>query len=116
MPITLDPSVHIGSGWRQPIGKLLTNRRILELQRQGFYGRRAQEIATASLVRRNKDGTASPQACACGEILGVKFYNYSYLGHAQHLCRKCLEVKRAEHDRERQLNAQWKARMEREYA
>ena len=84
--------VPIKSTWRDPIGKQLTNRIIANRIREGWYGEAMKLAALAKLPVHQTDGTLN--RCACGELRGVRWYDYKYLEQPAFLCPRCLATKR----------------------
>jgi hypothetical protein len=107
----MDPRVHVRSTWRDPIGTLLTNRRILERMRQGWYGPQLQEKAKARATLR----TAYVFRCACGIAEDVRFLHYSYLPQAGWYCPRCLAKYRKENQQEKELKRRYHEAAKREY-
>ncbi len=95
----MDPALHIRSGWKDPVGKQLTNSTIAKHQRAGWYGPVMKENAlkgykpTGGLVFR----------CTCGEREGLRYLTYSYLNRPGYICPRCLNAIRKERDQEKEL-------------
>ena len=88
--VTMDPSVYLPSTWRNPIGALLTSRRITQYMREGRYGKEAQAAASQS---------KSLKPCAkCGSE-HASFLRFSYLPHAMWCCHLCREAFRSDHEK-----------------
>ena len=110
--VCMDPHIHLASTWRTGVGKLLTNRRIRELELEGYYGKERQLRAHKKVLLTRR---GDPIACACGEAIGVKFLRWSYLPKAGHYCPKCVKRFQAERDREAEERRSWQVRMEEKY-
>lgn len=102
--VCLDPHAHIGSAWKDAIGKPLTNARILHYVREGWYGTEAQKLAT----KHDPNLSGIVHRCACGEKKNVRFLKFSYLPKPAFYCPRCLAVHRAERDKEKEANRSWK--------
>ena len=85
--------VPIRSTWRDPIGKPLTDRRILNRMKEGWYGPEAKRVA---LLKERKTGLPEGviARCQCGELRGVQYYSYSYLERHGFYCKTCLNQQR----------------------
>lgn len=79
----------IKSTWKDPIGHILTDRRILKRQKQGYYEKAEQERAL------NKGKQLLPHGmvarCKCGETRSLRFLKYAYLPCPGIYCPTCLE-------------------------
>lgn len=95
--------VPIRSTWKDPIGKPLTNRRIAFYQREGRYGREAQERALASCV----DVNGFVNRCCepgCNTYINVRWCTFLYLPKVGYYCPKCRQKHRNEALKEKELN------------
>lgn len=84
---------HIPSTWRDPIGKLLTNRRINQLIREGYYG------PTMKLPPPTRG-----KCLGCGGFSGTKYVTYNYLPSWGIWCPGCIDKIRREIELEKELN------------
>lgn len=100
----MDPLAHLPSTWRQGIGKVLTNKRIIEYQREGRYG--------SALVLPPIKG---PQCLGCQTTSNTRRYNYEYLPQAGAWCKVCLDGHRVVRDKDRELKKKLKEAFEQEY-
>lgn len=82
----------IKSTWRDPIGPVLTDRRILNRQKQGWYGEHAKQQALACSKTLMPHGVIV--RCSCGENRGIKHYTFKYLEKPGFYCPACLEQQR----------------------
>lgn len=111
--VCMDPHIHFRSPWPSvAVGKTLTNRRIRELELEGYYGKERQLRAHKRVLLTRK---GDPVLCACGEAIGVKFLRWSYLPKSGHYCPKCVRAARALRDREAEERRAWQSRMEEKY-
>jgi hypothetical protein len=91
--VTMDTNAHLPSTWRQGFGKLLTNKRIIELQREGHYG---------SGLKLPPLNTSKP-CCECGKKENTRFCSYEYLPKPGVYCKQHIAVHRAERDKQVEL-------------
>lgn len=101
--ICLDPSVHFGTAWRDPIGKVLTNRKINEYALLGRYGPQQAEKARAKVTAR----TGVVYRCECGRLEGVRFLKFAYLPKPAWYCKVCLSAYQKQRDQEEELKSHW---------
>ena len=110
---TSESKVPIRSTWRtEGTGKRLTNRRIAQYQREGYYGEAAREKALK--VSRTLRAHAVFR-CKCGVSEEVRFLTYSYLPQSGYYCPRCLAQYRRQRDLERELKARYRAAAVEEY-
>lgn len=88
------PQGRIGSGWKQPIGKVLTNHRIGQLMREGHYG---------PLYKLPPLTRGYCQTPGCGQKDHTKFKTMSYLPKSGVYCPACLAKYKNEHLLEQEL-------------
>lgn len=95
-------SIPIKSSWRDPIGHLLTNRRIAQRAREGYYGEAAR---VRELERSAKRPVHCDMVfrCPCGST-DVRYYRWSYLPKAGYYCEHCRAAYRGNVERETRLN------------
>ena len=106
-------STPIRSTWRtEGSGKALTNRRIAQYQREGWYGPAARERALK--VSRTMRAHAVFR-CKCGVSEEVRFLTYSYLPQSGYYCPRCLAQYRRQRDLEKELKARYRAAAVEEY-
>lgn len=105
-------TVPIRSTWKGETGKLLTNRKIAQYQREGWYGEAAKEMALkVSRVLREH----AVFRCKCGVSEEVRFLTYSYLPQSGYYCPRCLAQYRRQRDLEQELKRRVKAAQIAEY-
>lgn len=89
--VTMDTNARLPSTWRTGIGKKLTNRRIIELQREGFYG--------SGLKLPPLD--AAKTCIQCKSTVNTRKLPFDYLPQpGQVYCKKCRLVHRERRDKE----------------
>lgn len=113
--------VPLRPAWRDARGVPLTNRRITARAREGWYGKRAKELADAKASKRFKDAASHVvHRCSCGSTEWVRFVKYDYLPAPGNYCRVCLAFARKSRDQEielaRRVKAQEKLRIIDNYA
>lgn len=95
-PFTFDqPRGHIGSGWKAPTGKLLTDRRIKELQELGFY----RHYGKGYILPPRSAG----DCLKCRRPEHTKRYSFDYLDTKGIYCLPCIATLRKEHQLEQEL-------------
>lgn len=102
----------IRSTWKTETGKPLTNRRIADYQRQGYYGKAMQE-QTLRVTRHLRESVVF--RCECGVSEEVRFLRYAYLPKAGHYCPRCLAVYKRQRDLDAELNKRVRASRVEEY-
>ncbi len=107
--MNMNPSVHIASTWRDPIGPMLTNARIRRYMLEGWYGpvvkaKAERSIAPSAIVNR----------CACGTI-ATRYARFAYLPKAGFYCAKCIALYRTQRDAEKEKSRQLRERILAEY-
>lgn len=112
--VTKDPSARLPSTWRDPIGPLLTNRRIALRTREGWYGEAAKQAAQQRLKSDQLRRYGIVMRCACGRS-DASYMAYSYLPQSGYYCPVCRELHRSKVRRTVELDRQWKERMAKEY-
>lgn len=105
MPVTMSLSVHIRSSWPTPVGPRLTDRRITELQREGWYG---------SGLKLPPKEDARP-CCECESRVNTRYMDYSYLPKPGVYCRVHRLHYKDIRDREREAAKAWKERVIADY-
>ena len=109
--INMDPSTHLPSTWKGPIGRPLTNRRINQYAAEGRYGPQAKEKARAKMVTRS----GIVLRCECGASENIRYLKWSYLPKRGWYCLLCVSKYQQERDREEQLKNRWKVAAKLEY-
>lgn len=104
----MNPAVHFPSTWRMAIGKVLTNRRIRELELLGYYGKERQLKANKHTLL---DASGHVIKCGCGSAIGVQFRRWSYLPKAGHYCIKCCRYYRLEAQKRREEEREWREQL-----
>jgi len=92
MTKNLDLRPSIRSTWRDAIGPVLTDRRITNRQKQGWYGEKAKQQALSRSRTKMPDGVLV--RCKCGETKAVAYFDYLYLTAPGFYCPACLEQQR----------------------
>lgn len=113
--VTMQPWVRFPSTWRDPVGKLLTNRRIHQLQLEGRYGPEAKRLAEErEKARQGKIVRLGGRiySCSCGETLRVRLLGYAYLPSLGWWCPKCVTLWRDKRDRERERERELRERLQ----
>lgn len=109
--VTMDPRCHLPSTWRDAIGAVLTNRKINEYTKIGYYGIQAKEKAQAKIATKN----GIIYRCGCGRMDGVRFLRYNYLPKPDWYCKACLAEYQKQRDLEDSLKNKWKEAAKLEY-
>jgi len=102
----------IRSTWKTETGKRLTNKRIAQYEREGWYGKARQEKALK--VSRTIRAHAVFR-CKCGVNEEVRFLTYSYLPQSGYYCPRCLAQYRRQRDLEHELKVRVRTAMVEEY-
>ncbi len=103
--VSMDSAVHIKSGWPTQRGKTLTNRRIAELQREGYYG---------SGLKLPPLYTAKP-CIECKTTVNTCQCDFSYLPVKGVYCIKCRKVHREAALKEKELSKAMREAFKQEY-
>lgn len=97
---------HVGSTWKPPIGKLLTNRRIRELMQEGHYG------PLMKLPPRSSGYCIEP---GCGRHEFTRRASYNYLPKWGVYCPVCLDKYKEKARLERELRKKIREAREAEF-
>lgn len=105
--VPMDPTIHLRSGWKDPIGKKLTNGIIRNRTKQGFYGEEAKLIA----LKKVEAKTGFVERCACGQKIGVKYLSFKYLPTGGFYCDSCRLMHREANAKAVEQDKEFKARI-----
>lgn len=101
----MDTRVHIRSTWRDPIGPLLTTRRIRQRKLEGWYGPQMKLRAEQRVLSVNNGVVV--RCCVCDGLAGVRFLKFSYLPKTGNYCLKCRKGFRSIHLKEIEDAKKW---------
>lgn len=104
--------VPIRSTWRDPIGPMLTNRRIAQHIREGWYGEGRRRKQLEKDYQRAARTDIVFRCPGCGTDKAVRFIRYSYMPKAGYWCNACREIHRSNAERDAKLTREFKARVE----
>lgn len=106
-----DPCLHIRSTWRDPIGVPLTNRRILNRTKEGWYGETAKLAALKKIKLSTPVKSGFVERCECGTQLGVSYLSFKYLPKPGFYCPACRLKHRALHDKDEEREKEFNKRV-----
>ena len=110
----MDSATHFPSTWRQPIGKLLSSRRIGQYALVGRYG---PEMKRAELKKQaEKKNRVIAECVGCGSKGEVLYRSYEYLEQKGYWCNICIATIRESREQERELAAKVRQQMKEFFA